>query len=490
MNKRFKRAVLDIETNSLLNPALDFLSKPLALKPHVRLWCIAIRDFDNLDDVVALSLDECTEENLKELLKETEEIIFHNGIGFDMVMLQLFNILKYKVGYESDTIFGDKPITFVDTLLLSKMLRPDRFGGHSVEAWGRTLGVPKIDFHEFEEYSDEMVEYCKGDTLTQAHIYQALLEEMGSGWEKIQKAYRMEIKLMDLTVRQELRGFHFDKPLAEKTVKDFTELLESIRAKVDPLLPERPLNKGEQKLFIPPKLQFKSNGDPSAVLLKFVDRVGGALEQEDGLYILEYGGNRFTLPYTNCIKTAMPGSIDNLDYLKGFLLDLGWDPIEWKERDLTKDSSKNKLSGSKLDDTILRYIDSTLNGPYKKYRLDLLGTTEEKLTAFLFSQKDKFSIKVPVSPLLRIGTEKKLCDNLKAMGEEADFALDVIKYLTFKHRKNSLAGGKSDEEGEPLSGYLSNIREDGRIGTPADTCGANGNKNNLICHMYLTNILS
>ena len=46
------------------------------------------------------------------------------------------------------------------------------------------------------------------------------------------------------------------------------------------------------------------------------------------------------------------------------------------------------------------------------------------------------------------------------------------QYLTFKHRKNSLAGGKEDEDGSPSTGYLSLVREDGRISTPADTLGA------------------
>lgn len=486
MANRFERVVLDIETNGLIKHLVDYTAKPMVLKPSANMWCIALRDYDNRDDVVALELEDCNAENLKELLKDTKELIFHNGVSYDMVVMFLFGIFNYRVGYEgeSDTIFDGQPIKFVDTLILSKLLRQDRIGGHSVEAWGRMIGVPKIDFHDFENFSEEMVTYCKGDTLTQAYIYEVLLDEMGGpdGWEAIDKAYRMEVKLVDLTVRQELRGFYFDTDLAEKAVVDFQKILEELTDKVDPLLPPRPLNKGEQKDFIPPKVQFKKDGSISAHMTNFVSRLGAVYNEEDRTLLFE--DQVYDLPLADCIKTTLPGSIDNLDHLKAYLLDLGWEPMEWKERDITKDSKKVKLTGEKLDATIMRYIDSTLTGPFKKHRLKLLGIEDEtKLTAYIMGMKDKYSLMVPVSPMIRIGTEKKLCPNLTKMGEQAEFALDVTQYLTFKHRKNSIAGGKEDEDGSPLTGYLSQVREDHRISTPSDTLGANGGryKHRVVC---------
>lgn len=49
-----------------------------------------------------------------------------------------------------------------------------------------------------------------------------------------------------------------------------------------------------------------------------------------------------------------------------------------------------------------------------------------------------------------------------------------MEYLTYKHRRNSILGGglEWDEEEEAEKGYMAYIREDGRIPTPADTCGA------------------
>lgn len=488
MTKRFRRAVLDIETNGFIEHLLDYTLKPMVLKPHARLWCIAIRDFDNQDDVLSLKLNECTKDNLKEVLKDCEELIFHNGIAYDMVMLQLFNVVDYRVGYEgeTDTLFG-KPIKFIDTLLLSKLLKQDRFGGHSVEAWGKTLGVPKIDFSDFENYSEEMVIYCEGDTLTQANIYASLLEEMGdNGWEIYDKAYRMEVKLMSLTVSQELRGFHFEKEKAEEAVEYFQNILDRIKSEVDEILPPRPLNKGEAKDYQPPKTQIKKNGDLSTHMLNFITRIGAKVNEDNT--ILTFEGRDYSIPIDPeiCLKELVPGTIDNLDYLKAFLLDLGWEPMEWKERDLTKDAKKHKLSEVKMEEAILRYVDNTLNGPYKHHRLEILGLKDERaLASFLLSQKGHFSIKVPVSPMLRIGTEKKICDNLKALGKEAEFVSDVLQYLTFKHRRNSIAGSKENDDGDPLTGFLSQVRENGRIGTPADTLGANGGRyrHKVVCNI-------
>ena len=85
----------------------------------------------------------------------------------------------------------------------------------------------------------------------------------------------------------------------------------------------------------------------------------------------------------------------------------------------------------------------------------------------------EFSIIVPVSPMIRIGVEKNLCPNLEVLGSKADFVKDVVEYLTYKHRRNSIAGGLDEEgEGDIASGYLSLVREDNRISTPSDTLGA------------------
>ena len=55
-----KRVVLDIETNGLLEHMIDYSKPyPLKLKETARLWCISLRNFDNWDEVISLSLKDC-----------------------------------------------------------------------------------------------------------------------------------------------------------------------------------------------------------------------------------------------------------------------------------------------------------------------------------------------------------------------------------------------------------------------------------------------
>lgn len=490
--KSFKKTVIDIEANGLLNHLIDFSIMPLKFKPSANLYCIVLTDVNNPNDNIILKQEDCTKEKLAEHLKNTEEVIWHNGIKYDAPALFLFNMLDYKIYYYPDDLgnngeINGKPIKIIDTLVLSKFLQPDRIFGHSLKNWGIHLGDYKDDYRqvcidlgyidkdspkgaEFAEYHDELIPYCITDTRVTSSIYHELQKE--NNYFKIATQYHTELKSADLSLRQELYGFYFNKDVAVEALEDLNRLLSEIKDRVDPILPPKILNKGEQKDYIPPARQFKANGDITAFLEKFIVKIGATLS-EDKSYIT-FENKQFMLPLDEniCLKQSIPSTIDDLDNLKAYLLSLEWNPSEWKIRDLMKDSKKKKVAPEKLEATIKRYVDNTLNGPYKKYRLDLLGIPEEKLESHLLSKINEFSIVVPVSPMIRVGVEKNLCPNLESLGSKASFVKDVVEYLTYKHRRNSIAGGTTDDEGEPTTGYLSLIREDNRISTPSDTLGA------------------
>lgn len=491
----FKQVVLDIETNGLFDDLIDYTVTPLqADRSKAHIWLVVFRDHIT-GEKIRLTGDDCYDINkYKEIFLNADEIIFHNGIKYDAIVLQLFRVLDYKVFYELDengnngSFFG-KPLKITDTLLLSKFLYPDRFFGHGLEPWGRQLGDYKTDYRqvcidkgyidakspkgeEFKAYYPELVSYCDQDTNVTSAILNKLIEEKGPDYN-IDSQYHMELKLADITVRQELYGFKFDKDKAVANLELFSNILENIQHDVNPILPPKTLNKGDQKFYTVPAKQFKGNGELTAIAIKFVHKIGGVFDKENSnKFTFNNQEYEFPLEAGSVLATTGPSTIDDLDNLKAYILDLGWDPLEWKERDLTKDSKKKKLVGDKLTETFQRYINNTLEGPYKDHRLKLLGVSEDKFQDYIMSKKDDFSLYVPVSPLLRIGIDKKLCPNLERLGENASFVGDVVTYLTVKHRKNSISGGKEDEDGEATKGYMSLVRADGRISTPADTIGA------------------
>lgn len=478
------RAVIDIETNNLLGPALDYSKMPFKLKPCYRLWCIVIYNIDK-QERTTLRLQECTRINVASALEGVTELIGHNIVGFDLPVLQLMGILDYTIPYPdagSATVNG-KDCKITDTLVWSKLLNPDRWGGHSLAAWGNRLANFKIEFHDFSQYSEEMVTYCEQDVNVNVRLYFSLMEEKDNWpWER---AYVMELKLMDLTLHQELFGFQFDKTLAQECVEELNAIMEETYNKVSPLLPPRRLKKGEQKNFTPPKIQFKKNGDPSAHMINFVKKVNGELVEKDDDYYLLVVGKEIKLPYTEPVIDSIESTIDDLDNLKAHLMNLGWVPTEWKERDITKNADKSKRDFNKMLDAIDRYVSETEESEYREHRCEILECDFDYIRSFLVDKiADDRPIRVPTSPSLRVGVEKNLCPNLVKMGERVAFVKDVVEYLTYKHRRNSIAGGM-DEEGEPSSGFITQVREDGRIPTPADTLGANTGRyrHRIVCNI-------
>ena len=505
LDKRGLAKVLDIETSSLLSEMLDFSSFPYKLKPDAKLWCVVIRDIYT-NEVVVLEKNEITKEALQENLKGVQFLVHHNGIKFDLITLKLFDVLDYNIGYldEEDTIFGDKT-KMIDTLIISRLLNPDRHGGHSLAEWGLRTGAKKIDFRgeliklgfipkdspkgfEFKQYHPSMVTYCIGDTDVNRNTFFALMEEMGDykGWSQ---AIKVENKLADLAVRRESLGFWFDKDLAIKCVEDLAQKMEELQNKVNPILPPKPMTKGELNNFTPPNTQFLKSGKPSTHIIKFAERIGGKIiEGEEEKYYIEFEDKQHQLPFTLPLKTHVEADISNLDHVKSTLIDVyDWIPIEWTERDFTKDSKKQSISYEKRITAFERWLKETNEGKYKKLRLKIAFENFKVKTAEDLEDKLKerlnqdFPVRLPTSPKVRTGIEKELCPNLTKLGEKVEFANDFALFLTYKHRKSSIAGGEIEDMDfdleYPNSGFLSMYREeDGRVPTPAIEIGASTNR--------------
>lgn len=493
-----KRLILDIESSGLLKEMLDFSRTPYKLKANAKLWSVVFRDVES-GEVYIRNKEGITREWLQDITKDAKAIIAHNGLKFDFLVLKLFGLWDYTIGYpgEESTLFG-KPVEFIDTLILSRLFNPDRFGGHSLESWGERTGEPKTDFRqacinagiiektspkgaEFLQWSSIMDTYCIQDCKVTAKTLGVLERERLTydGWEA---AIAMENKLADLAIRRESFGFWFDKDLAIRCLEDLGERMHKITESINPILPPRPMIKGELNSVTPPKKQLTIKNEPTSTLLNFVDRVGAHLRNKEGVWVLNHKGDDFILPYHEPLETTTPATIDNLDWVKMHLISLGWEPTEWRERDLTKDAKKQNLPYEKRVKAMTRWVEETLNGKYKKERLEQVGLKESELIPVLSKKlKEDKPVRVPTSPTVRVGVEKDLCPNLVKLGAKVAFAKDFALYLTYKHRKSSIAGGDVEDmdfhEETPNTGFLSMYRDvDGRIPTPAIEIGASSNR--------------
>lgn len=489
------RVVFDIESVGFLDhTSIDYTASPYKLLPSYKLHCIAVKDIDT-SEIYTFVEEECYTK-FPEWSKRITMLIGANIINFDLLVLKLALGLNYTVG-DVDT-FDGRPVEIWDTMIASKVLNPDRYGGHSIEAWGKTLGLEKIDWRgkaievgliekdspngaEFQVYHPEMLIYNIRDVEVNHKVYNALLKEWGDwAW---QDAFKLEQKVAEIITRQQHRGFWFDKEFAEDCVRDLDNKMAEIRSIVEPLIPAKALAKSKQDGYTPTKTQFLKSGQPNTHIKNFITKHGGELQETNGVWHTELFGKKYELPIP-CLPlvSTEPGrlssSAGDSTHIKGWLMTkFKWNPSQYKERDLTCDSKKKKITQEKFEVAVEKYVEQTLSSPFSHDRCYELETTPKKLREKLLKHDMKRPLKVYTNPTLTVGQEKEIDPNLLAIADKFPHAKLVSDYFTYTHRRNSILGGgvdPDDDEEEPEVGFLSEPRLhlDGRIPTPAGTCDA------------------
>ena len=130
-----------------------------------------------------------------QFLTTADRLIGHNIIGFDIPLVEKFGGVDLS------------KIEVIDTLVLSRLFNPTRDGGHSLESWGYRLGLAKIGFEDYLNYSAEMLEYCVRDVQVNTLVYNALRQE-SKGFSK--SCIEIEQSVSKIIKQQEVNGFKFD----------------------------------------------------------------------------------------------------------------------------------------------------------------------------------------------------------------------------------------------------------------------------------------
>lgn len=491
------RLVVDIEANNLLNDSsIDYTTSPYKLKDTFRIWCIVTKDVDT-KEIRVFREDQIVSEFVH-YFKQATTVIAHNGINYDLLVLKLYAGLDYEV--EPDRLAG-KPVEIIDTMILSKVLNPDRFGGHSLDAWGTRLSNNKIDYRqrlvdlgvmqgnepkgfEFSFFHPEMITYCTQDVNLTENVYNELIKEKGNWpWED---AIALEKAVAEIITRQEHRGFKFDSELAVDLVKDLDEKIEAIRTEVEPIIPDKPMSKTNAKQYTAPKSQFLKSGLPSTHLKNFVEKHSGHFIDDRNVFLF---GNEWALPLPEePLVTHEKATLKDTTHIKEWLVrDFGWVPTQYKERDLTVNAKKQKLNKEGYEKAVVKYVEQTLASPFCKDRLEHLELTRSTVLRKLLEKDISKPVKVLTNPTFTIGQDKEIDPNLQKLEEQFPYTRKIIEFLTYNHRRNSILGGGFDpeEDEEAETGFLTNVRADGRIATPAGTCDAGSSrfKHRVVCNI-------
>ena len=216
----------DLETNGLLD-SLD------------RVLCAGGSDGPRSDVTVYGGMGkEGSLQDFAQKVEEADYLVGHNIIGFDLPALR--------------KVYPDLRITGqpLDTMVLAKLAYPHLssvdagrqnlpkklWGRHALMAWGQRLGVAKDDYQGgFDEWNEEMHEYCRQDV----RVTQALFEHLATcdlSWDSIV----LEHAIQTMCVAMEEKGVLLDEEAAMALYSKLeTRRIEVLR-KLQEVFPEIP----------------------------------------------------------------------------------------------------------------------------------------------------------------------------------------------------------------------------------------------------------
>ncbi len=165
-------------------------------------------------------------------------LVAHNGIAFDFPVLNKVWGLKIKLHQ------------VLDTLVLSRLLNPMRTK-HSLAAWGEDLGFPKTEFNQFDQYSEEMRQYCINDVKVLERVYNQLLKEKEShGFDE--ESIQLEHEVCSVISKQVSRGFRLNVKGCERLCGVLSgrmeEICERLQESFQPIVHKRVSEKTGKQL--------------------------------------------------------------------------------------------------------------------------------------------------------------------------------------------------------------------------------------------------
>ena len=245
-----------------------------------------------------------------EYMSKATRLIGHNIIGYD------FPVLRKLFGWEYK---GD----VTDTLILSRLFQPDREGFHSLDAWGKRLGYPKVIVKRWDIFNAHIMLRCTDDVEINHLTLKALRAEVrGQDWGE---SIELEHDVARIMAQQEVNGVHFNTPAAQRGIAHLEKLITDADIILEPFASYNLKRQGS-----PVSKPFKMNGRPAMRTLNTLGELPAAHVM--GPYqMLSYSRTSF-------------GSDTQV---KKLFLELGWKPEAWGTSPKTGLRTGPKLKDSK-----------------------------------------------------------------------------------------------------------------------------------------------
>lgn len=189
------------------------------LRP-TKIWCCCYWDSNTNTTGVWHEEDK---EACKKALQETDLVVGHNIINFDLPVLhRLWGV--------------DVPCNKVyDTLVASRLADPKRASGHSLRNWGDILGFPKGDCDDWSHWTQDMEDYCHRDVAVTRKVYDRVRAEL-AGFQPY--SVQIEMRAQWILAKQHYDGFDFDMDAAielkNKMMEEYFPLIQKLQEAFPP----------------------------------------------------------------------------------------------------------------------------------------------------------------------------------------------------------------------------------------------------------------
>ena len=329
-----KRVICDIEANGLLDTCDT-------------IWCAVTEDLDSGETKIFSDYsDSVTDGGTKEFiehLKECDQVIGHNWIGYDKEAIRIVTGFEYE---------GE----IIDTMVLSKLLHFTRYipkgagngTRHSLATWGVRTGIAKPEQEQWMEWEESMLNRCKTDVTINVATYHRLVKEMRDQ-PKIKQAIKIEHEVSRISAQQTRNGWLVDKNKLNENIIYLDKEIERLRLLLEPQIPMKctpkdaactweeanikmgkPFKKVPTTRFDHLQRPVKPTRSPHMVKILKDGRydkytalwLGISQEASFGDRICEHGA-AFTRIEFKEVKLSQHKLI------KEYLLTLGWQPTQW-----------------------------------------------------------------------------------------------------------------------------------------------------------------
>lgn len=211
--------VIDIEGDSLF--------------PSV-IWCMCWRNLKTNEKGACIGHDE-----IAQWFSEREQntvYVGHNILKFDAPVLNKF----FDVGLNSSNC--------IDTLVLSTLYSPSISGGHSLDAWGERMGHNKIQFDDFSQLTDEMVEYCHMDVYITAKLFIRLMRTLNS-IDFDERSIWIQHRMTEIIEQQRKNGFYFDGARALALYQELREIEHELTDEIRKAFPAERVHVAKRNMY-------------------------------------------------------------------------------------------------------------------------------------------------------------------------------------------------------------------------------------------------